>query len=183
MCTTFPVTAPQWLVTYLVEKMARLQHLCWVLPCSAGAYEKIMPGISASARQRTLPVWPRRMFDCKVSLATTSSLNVNTWAAYPSALNSYLSFCQHHNLPIEPDQTLTFYTVYMCNYIKPSSVASFLSGIISELKPYFPDVRPNCLAPNVHSVLAGMKCSTGHSKHRTKLMKDTNCHPSMYSEA
>lgn len=82
-----------------------------------------------------LPVWSQEMLDRKVSLAITNSLDANTCTSYTSALNSYLTFCQRHKFPINPTiQMLTYYTVYMCNYIKPSSVDSYLSGIISGLK-------------------------------------------------
>lgn len=98
------------------------------------------------------------MFDCKVSLTITKSLNAHTRAAYSSALNSYLTFCHCHKFPIEPTiQMLTFYTVYMCNYIKPSSVDSYLSGIVSELEPFYPKFHTNQLSPSIRSVLAGMK--------------------------
>ena len=39
--------------------------------------------------------------------------------------------------------TLSFYTVYMAHHIKLSSVDSYLSGICSKLKPFYPNVHKN----------------------------------------
>ncbi|KAG1799971.1 hypothetical protein EV424DRAFT_1274656, partial [Suillus variegatus] len=47
-----------------------------------------------------------------------------------------------HHFPVEPTpDTLSFYVVYMCQHIQPRSVESYLTGIVSQLEPYFPAVR------------------------------------------
>ncbi|KAG2738749.1 hypothetical protein P692DRAFT_201675228, partial [Suillus brevipes Sb2] len=47
-----------------------------------------------------------------------------------------------HSFPVEPTaDTLSFYIVYMCQHIQPRSVECYLSGIVSQLEPYFPSVR------------------------------------------
>ncbi|KAG1769361.1 hypothetical protein EDD22DRAFT_754753, partial [Suillus occidentalis] len=47
-----------------------------------------------------------------------------------------------HHFPVEPTpDTLSFYIVYMCQHIQPRSVECYLSGIVSQLEPYFPSVR------------------------------------------
>lgn len=144
-------------------------ELCW------GHHKNSMPRITTSSRQRVLPVWSRETFDREISIAITNSLDANTRAAYTSALNSYLTFCQRHEFPIDPTiQTLSYYTIYMCHFIKPSSVDSYLSGIVSELEPYFPDVRANRLSPNIRSVLSGMKRSRGYSKQRARALTTTD---------
>lgn len=64
----------------------------------------------------------------------------------------------------------------MCNFIKPSSIDSYLSGIVSELKPFFPDVHANRLAPNVRSVLAGMKRPRSYNKQRARALTTADLH-------
>lgn len=84
------------------------------------------------------------------------SIDISSSDTYSSALNSYLTFCNTHNIPIEPTpDTLSFFTVYMCAHIKPSSVNSYLSGIVNLLEAHFPDVRKNRNGPLVSKTLAG----------------------------
>ncbi|KAF8808364.1 hypothetical protein BYT27DRAFT_7096972, partial [Phlegmacium glaucopus] len=69
------------------------------------------------------------------------AIDATTLKYYNSALNLYLSFVQIHNMLVEPSpETLSFFTVFMCHYINPWSVASYLSGILQQLEPYFPGV-------------------------------------------
>ncbi|RDB15380.1 hypothetical protein Hypma_004641 [Hypsizygus marmoreus] len=51
--------------------------------------------------------------------------------------------------------TLSLFTVYMCAHIKPTSVASYLSGICQQLEPYFPEVRHIRKSSLVSQTLAG----------------------------
>lgn len=79
-----------------------------------------------------------------------------TEATYSSAFNSYSSFCTAHSLSLEPSpETLSLYVTYMASYIKPSSVASYLSGIIAKLEPYFPRAREARSHPMVSKTLQG----------------------------
>ncbi|KAJ6627571.1 hypothetical protein B0H10DRAFT_2161202 [Mycena sp. CBHHK59/15] len=46
-----------------------------------------------------------------------------------------------HDFPIKPtSKTLSFFVVYMCHYIKPNSVNSYLSGICNQLEDHFPNI-------------------------------------------
>jgi hypothetical protein len=75
-------------------------------------------------------------------LALGNDMDKSTLSNYSSALNSYLTFVKNHNLPVEPTpDTLSFYTAYMCYYINPRSVNTYLSGISQQLEAYFPAVR------------------------------------------
>ncbi|KAI5980623.1 hypothetical protein EDD15DRAFT_2187816 [Pisolithus albus] len=70
------------------------------------------------------------------------SLHPNTHRAYSSHLNSYLTFCDLHHLPVAPTpDTLSFFVVFMSHHIQPRSVENYLSGIVSQLEPHFPEVR------------------------------------------
>lgn len=75
------------------------------------------------------------------SIALGHALGKSMKGSYFSHLNSYLNFCKLHNLSMEPtEDTLSFYVVYMSAHIEPCSVDSYLSGIASELKTFFPAV-------------------------------------------
>jgi hypothetical protein len=76
--------------------------------------------------------------------------------AYSSGLQSYLTFCKKHHLPITPTpDTLSLFVVYMCSFIRPTSVQSYLSGICHSLEDTFPDVRDNRNSRLVTRTLAG----------------------------
>jgi hypothetical protein len=78
------------------------------------------------------------------SITLGYSLDSSTFSAYTSALNSYLTFCNIHNLPVDPTpDTLSFYVVFISSHINPKSANSYLSGICRQLEPFFPDVRQN----------------------------------------
>lgn len=82
----------------------------------------------------------RLIFERSVSLGM--SLHPNTHRAYSSHLNSYLAFCDIHHFPIVPTpDTLSFFVVFMSHHIQPRSVENYLSGIVSQLQPHFPEVR------------------------------------------
>jgi hypothetical protein len=98
--------------------------------------------ISPRSRQPQREPWTMERLTYERSIALGLSIDENSNLTYTSALNSYLTFCKLHNLPIEPtEQTLSFYTVFMSSHIKPDSVDSYLSGISNQLEGFFPDVR------------------------------------------
>jgi len=86
--------------------------------------------------------WTRECLIRERAIALASAIEPSSASSYSSALTSYLNFCSAHSLPIEPTaDTLSFFAVYMSHYIKPQSVKSYLSGVCSQLEPFFPDVR------------------------------------------
>ena len=94
------------------------------------------------ARQPHWEVWLMMHLIHERVIALGHKINKSTLGNYGSALNSYISLTTSHNLPVEPvPDTLFFYTVYMCHYINPRSVLTYLSGITQQLEPYFPTVR------------------------------------------
>ena len=94
------------------------------------------------SRQRNRVAWTREHLTRERSLALGQAIDTSTWKNYGSALNSYLTFIRIHDFPIEPTpDTLSFFIVYMCHHINPSSVDTYLSGICQQLEPYFPSVR------------------------------------------
>lgn len=77
---------------------------------------------------------------------------------YSSALNSYINFCQLHLFEINPtEDTVSFFTVYMSYHIRPHSVASYLSGIQTQLEPFYPHIHAVCRSALVTKTLQGCK--------------------------
>ncbi|KIY48013.1 hypothetical protein FISHEDRAFT_44117 [Fistulina hepatica ATCC 64428] len=108
------------------------------------------------ARQPSRVPWTRERLETERAIAIGASIDVSSRAAYSSALQSYVSFCRLHNLSVEPTaDTLSLFVVYMSHHIKPSSVNSYLSGISSQLEPFFPDVRVARSSQLVRRTLTG----------------------------
>lgn len=98
--------------------------------------------VSRTAKQPPRVPWSLDELVHKRSIALGLALDNASQSSYSSALNSYLTFCALHNFPIEPTaDTLSFFVVYMSHHIEPRSVGSYLSGIVSQLEPHFPNVR------------------------------------------
>src|ERR1700731_4890228 len=86
------------------------------------------------------------------------ALDPSTTLSYTSALNSYLSFCKTHSLPCDPTpDTLSLYVAYQSSFISPASVDSYLSGICSQLEPYYPHVRTSRASQLVVRTLKGAR--------------------------
>ena len=90
------------------------------------------------------------------SISLGYSLDASTYGTYTSALNSYLTFCDIHRLPVDPTpDTLSFFIVFLSSHINPKSVNSYLSSICRQLEPFFPDVRTNRKTMLVTRTMAG----------------------------
>jgi hypothetical protein len=123
--------------------------------------------ISPTARQPRREPWTLERLNYERSILLGMSIDHSTSATYSSALNSYLTFCKSHGLPVEPTpQTLSYYTTFQSFYINPKSVDSYLSGICNQLEPYFPDVRQNRKTALVNRTLAGAKRYHATPTHR-----------------
>lgn len=97
---------------------------------------------STRSRQPARPPWPTAKLVQRRAELLAHSRATSTNLTYNSALQSFVTFCNKHNFSLEPTpETLSFYVTYMASYIKPSSIASYLSGILSKLEPYFPNAR------------------------------------------
>ena len=90
------------------------------------------------------------------SISLGYSLDTSSFGAYTSALNSYLTFCNLHHLPVNPTlDMLSFYIVFLSSHIKPDSVNSYLLSICQQLKPFYPEVRQNCKSMLVSQTMTG----------------------------
>lgn len=100
--------------------------------------------------------------DClinKRSISLGYSLDASSFGAYTSALNSYITFCNLHNLPVDPTpDTLSFFVVFLSSHIEPRSVNSYLSGICQQLEPFFPEIRQNRKTLLVSRTMSGCLC-------------------------
>ena len=92
-------------------------------------------------RQPIKDAWTCEQLKHERALALSSAIEGSSAASYLSALQSYLSFCWLHQFPIDPTpDTLSFYVIWMCHYISPKSVNSYLLGISNQLEPFHPSV-------------------------------------------
>lgn len=122
-----------------------------------------------TSRQPIREPWTRERLIHERAIALGSSIDLSTRQAYTSHLQSYLTFCKNHNFPVDPTpDTLSFFTVYMCHHIKPSSVDAYLSGICNQLEPFFPHVRTARKSPLVSRTLAGCKRNLGTATTRKR---------------
>jgi hypothetical protein len=100
--------------------------------------------VSATSRQPKRVAWTMDRLIHERSISLGYSLDTSSFGTYTSALNSYLTFCNLHELPVDPTpDTLSFYVVFLSSHIKPDSVNSYLSGVCRQLEPFFPEIRRN----------------------------------------
>ena len=124
--------------------MPRPNHISFSTPtCIVGA-AALMFHVTQTSKQPKREAWMMERFINERSISLGFSLDASSYGNYTSALNSYLTFCNLHNFPIDPTpDTLLFYVVFLSTHIKPDSVNSYLSGICRQLEPFFPDIRHN----------------------------------------
>ena len=100
--------------------------------------------ISSTSRQPHRDAWSMECLINECSISLGYSLDMFSFGTYTSALNSYLTFCNLHRLPVDPTpDTLSFYVVILSSHIKPDLVNSYLSGICRQLEKFFPEIRQN----------------------------------------
>ncbi|CAA7269723.1 unnamed protein product [Cyclocybe aegerita] len=103
------------------------------------------------------------------AIALGFALEPSSISSYTSALHSYLAFCSRHGFPIEPTpDTLSFFVVYTCHFIKPSSVRSYLSGICNQLEPLYPSVHQSRKDKLVTRTLTGCTKLRAIPTHRKR---------------
>ena len=132
-----------------------------------------MISLTPRARQPDRLPWTRERLEKERAIAIGASIDASSVASYSSALNSYVNFCRIHEFPVDPTpDTLSFYTVFMCHHIKPKSVESYLSGICSQLEPFFPKVLEIRRHRLVTKTLQGCKklrgCATSRKRPLTR---------------
>jgi hypothetical protein len=117
-----------------------------------------MINVSQHSRQPVRSAWTLERLDHECSILLGFAIDSSTATTYSSALNSYLTFCNLHSLPVEPTpKTLCRYIAFQSSFISPSSVDSYLSGICNQLEGLFPEVRANRNSTLVRRTLKGAK--------------------------
>ena len=112
--------------------------------------------ISDTSRQPKRDAWTMDRLINERSITLGYSLDTSSFGTYTSALNSYLTFCNLHRLPVDPTpETLSLYAVFLSTHIKPDSVNSYLSGICRQLEPFFTEVRRNRNSMLVSQTMTG----------------------------
>ena len=115
-----------------------------------------MISITRESRQPVPQPWTMDRLIHERSILLGMAIDNSTASTYTSATNSYLTFCKLHNIPIDPtSETLSYYITFQSSHINPKSVESYLSGICSNLEPFFPDVRSNRDSALVKRTLRG----------------------------
>jgi hypothetical protein len=88
----------------------------------------IVSSVSAWQPAREPWSWEHLVHEHAITLG--QAVDASTWSNYGSALNSYLSFVQLHDMPVEPTaDTLSLYTVFILDQL-PSTLI-FLAYAIS----------------------------------------------------
>lgn len=109
------------------------------------------------------------------SITLGYSLDASSFDAYTSALNSYITFCNLHRLPVDPTpDTLSFYVVFLSTHIKPDSVNSYLSGICRQLEAFYPEVRHNRKSLLVSRTMTGCMRRFGRPVKRKAPLSHAN---------
>jgi hypothetical protein len=117
-----------------------------------------MMKVSSSSRQPVREAWTTERLLYERSVALGFAIDSTIASVYNSHLNSYITFCRLHHLPIDPTvDTLSFYVVWLSHHIEPRSVDSYLSGIASRLEDTYPDVRAARRSSLVVRTLRGCK--------------------------
>jgi hypothetical protein len=126
-----------------------------------------MTSISSRAKQPPREAWSLERLIHERSILLGLALDNSTFRAYSSHLNSYLTFCSLHNLPIDPTpDTLSYFVTFMSHHIQPRSVENYLSGIVNQLEPHFPHVRHSRHSVLVKRTLKGALHSLGRPVQR-----------------
>lgn len=103
--------------------------------------------------------------------ALNNAWDISTRRNYVSHFKSYVSFVRIQNLDIEPNEhTLALYIVYMSQFIKPSSVETYLTGICHNLVLIFPEVIRWRNSALVRQTLRGCKRLWGSPTTRKRAL-------------
>src|SRR5271168_1752196 len=136
--------------------MSRFIDLAFSTPMSDVGAALLMFQVYPTSRKPRREAWTIDRLINERSISLGYSLDASSFGAYTSALNSYLTFCNLHNLPVDPTpDTLSFYVVFLSTHIDPNSVNSYLSGICRQLEPFLPDIRHNHKSVLVSRTMTG----------------------------
>ena len=158
--------------------MSRPNHFIISTPTCDNGAGVLMIQISSTSRQPKRDAWTMEHLINERSITLSYSLDTSSFGAYTSALNSYLTFCNLHSLPVDPTpDTLSFYAMFLSTHIQPDSVNSYLSGICQQLEPFFADIHRNCNGLLVSRTMTGCLRRFGSPvKHKAPLSRANLLH-------
>src|ERR1700678_4794957 len=155
--------------------MYQLINLAFSTPTSDVGAALLMFQVSPTSRQPCRKAWTIDRLINKRSISLGYSLDASSFGAYTSALNSYLTFCNLHNLPVDPTpDTLSFYVVFLSSHIDPKSVNSYLSAICRQLEPFFPEIRRNRNSVLISRTMTGCMRRFGNPVKRKTPLSHAN---------
>lgn len=110
-------------------------------PMSNNGVTEKMIRITPLSRQPVREAWTLERLNHECSILLGMAIDHSTALTYTLALNSYLTFCKIHTIPVDPTpKTLSYYMAFQSSHINPKSVDSYLSGIYNQLETFYPDV-------------------------------------------
>ena len=131
--------------------------------------------ITPTSKQPVQQPWTMDRLIYERSILLGMAIDHSTANAYTSATNLYLTFCKLHNIPIDPTvETLSYYITFQSNHINPKSVRSYLSGICSNLEPFFPDICINRDSALIRRTLKGALRRHGQPTKRKSPLTTTH---------
>src|SRR5271168_4274412 len=153
--------------------MSRIEDFYLSTPTTNDGAGGNLMEVSPTSKQPHREAWTMDRLVNERSISLGYSLDASTYGTYTSALNSYLTFCNIHHLPVDPTpDTLSFFIVFLSSHINPKSVNSYLSGVCRQLEPFFPDVRPNRKSMLVTRTMAGcLRCFGTPVKRKAPLSR------------
>lgn len=103
--------------------------------------------------------------------ALENAWDVSTQKTYHSHSKLYLQFVKSDNLNLEStEDNLALFIIYMSNHIKPTSVETYLTGIVYNLSPFYPSVQNTQNSPYVKQALQGCLKLYNSPTHYVRLL-------------
>ena len=123
------------------------------------------------SRQPTRQPWTFDELKRMQAKALINTVDHSTSHSYASALNSWLAFVDMHHFLVEPNtQTLSFFIVYMSHHINPRSIKSYLSGLVQQLEPDYPQICEIRSTNFINKVMRGCLRMRGTEIQRKKAL-------------
>lgn len=139
-------------------------HLDWL---SLASSHLTMPGHQTITRAPSSPAHLTKL----LVQALENAWDLSTRKVYKTHLRSYLCFVRSHKFNIEPNETtLALYVVYMSQFIKPTSIESYLTGISHYLSVFYPSMPQWRAAPLLQQTLRGCKKIHGSPIQRKRAL-------------
>ena len=100
----------------------KLAHLQFSTPSGCDGGSQKMISITHGSRQPVWQAWAMDRWIHEWSILLRMAINTSTATTYTSAMNSYLTFCKLHNIPINTTtDTLSYFITFLSSHINPKS--------------------------------------------------------------